>query len=102
MLTYSRSARYAMSKLLEIVALRPLATLLPVSESGVVINMISPGLCNTGLARYSESTWNRLKIRTANAIIGRTPEMGSRTLLHAVTAGKESHGKYCSDCEIKE
>ena len=91
-----------MSKLLEIMALRPLASLLPVSETGVVINMLNPGLCNTGLARYYGSLYDRLVVRTANALIGRSPEMGSRTLLHAVTAGKESHGKYCSDCEIKE
>lgn len=91
-----------MSKLLEIMALRPLASLLPVSETGVVINMLSPGLCNTGLARYYSSLYDRVVVRTANALIGRTAEMGCRTLLHAVTAGKESHGKFCADCEIKE
>jgi hypothetical protein len=32
----------------------------------------------------------------------RTAEMGSRTLLHAAVAGKETHGKYLSECEIRE
>jgi hypothetical protein len=36
------------------------------------------------------------------AFMGRTAEMGSRTLLHAAFAGKESHGKYVSACEIRE
>jgi hypothetical protein len=36
------------------------------------------------------------------AKIGRTTEMGSRTLLHGALAGKETHGKYLSECEIKE
>jgi hypothetical protein len=35
-------------------------------------------------------------------LVGRTAEQGSRTLLHAAVAGKESHGTYVSECEIRE
>lgn len=43
--------RYPKTKLLEIYAVRELASLLPVSESGVIINTVSPGLCYSDLDR---------------------------------------------------
>lgn len=33
-------------------------------------------------------------------VMGRTAEEGSRALVDAVGRGKESHGKYLSDCKI--
>jgi hypothetical protein len=33
-------------------------------------------------------------------IIARSTEVGSRTLVHAATAGGETHGQYLSDCSI--
>jgi hypothetical protein len=73
----------------------------PTSETGVTINFVSPGLCSTELARNAPFVfW--LYITILRRLVGRTAEQGSRTLLHAVVAGKESHGKYLSECEIKE
>jgi hypothetical protein len=34
--------------------------------------------------------------------LARTTEYGSRTLVHAAAQGKESHGKYISDCRVTE
>jgi hypothetical protein len=34
--------------------------------------------------------------------MARTPEVGSRTILHGLVAGRASHGKLCSGCQIKE
>ena len=34
-------------------------------------------------------------------MIGRTAEAGSRTLVHGVTAGLETHGQYLSECLVK-
>ncbi|EFQ34202.1 short chain dehydrogenase [Colletotrichum graminicola M1.001] len=93
--------RYAVTKLLQIFAVRQLATQLPASQSGVVINLVSPGLCNTGLTRYGRTSF-RLYFYLFNLALGRTPEMGSRAMLHALSAGVDSHGRYLSDCEIKE
>ncbi|KAK2000975.1 short chain dehydrogenase [Colletotrichum falcatum] len=93
--------RYAVTKLLQIFAIRQLATQLPASRTGVVVNLVSPGLCNTGLARYGRASF-RLYFYLFNSVLGRTPEMGSRTILHALSAGVDSHGQYLSDCEIKE
>jgi hypothetical protein len=35
-------------------------------------------------------------------LIGRSTEMGSRTLVTAASAGDESHGKYMMDCLVRE
>lgn len=34
------------------------------------------------------------------AILARSTEKGSRTLVHAASAGPESHGHYLHDCQI--
>lgn len=86
---------------MEIYSVRELASLLPVSKTGVVINTVNPGLCTTELSR--NLNWvGRSRIALMRLLLGRTAEQGSRTLLHAAVAGEESHGKYVSDCEIKE
>jgi retinol dehydrogenase-12 len=36
------------------------------------------------------------------AIIGRSTEMGSRTLVAAAGGGEETHGQYMVDCKVKE
>jgi NAD(P)-dependent dehydrogenase (short-subunit alcohol dehydrogenase family) len=93
--------RYSTSKLILLYAVRELASMQPVSETGVTINFISPGLCFTELTRHV-GLIPQLIIGTMRRLLGRTAEEGSRTLLHAAVAGKESHGKYLSECEIRE
>ncbi|KAB5539318.1 hypothetical protein GE09DRAFT_314072 [Coniochaeta sp. 2T2.1] len=93
--------RYEHTKLIQFYILRELATQLPYEKAGVVINCISPGLCNTGLARNA-SLKTRFHVRAMNILLGRTAEMGSRTLLHAATVGPESHGKYVADCQVSD
>ncbi|KAI0122534.1 putative short-chain dehydrogenase/reductase family protein [Daldinia grandis] len=93
--------RYPVTKLIQQFAGRHLATLLPVSKTGVILNLVNPGLCRTALSRHVGFLL-RLQIVIASLLIGRTVEMGSRTLLHAVVAGEESHGCYVSACEVKE
>ncbi|KAL2258020.1 hypothetical protein VTK26DRAFT_8836 [Humicola hyalothermophila] len=41
-------------------------------------------------------------LRKLHEKCGRTAEDGSRTLLHAVVAGKESHGLFLNSCKISE
>ncbi|KAL7925742.1 hypothetical protein ACQKWADRAFT_199624 [Trichoderma austrokoningii] len=95
------SNRYGLSKFLQHLATRELATLAPVSENGVIINIVDPGLCKTNLTR-DLGLFERIKGWLAKAAMGRTPEMGSRTLIHAIAATEESHGKYLTACEIRE
>lgn len=80
---------------------RELATAYPVEKTGVIINMVAPGLCSTGLARDTR-TWTRTWIGALRSMMARTAEEGSRTMLHGIVAGDESHGKFLSGCKIKE
>ena len=92
---------YPISKLLEILSVRELAGIAPVAKTGVVLNALSPGLCTTRLDR-SAGFFLKVQIAIMRALLARSAEEGSRTLLHAATAGKESHGCYLASCEIRE
>lgn len=71
------------------------------SQTRVVINWVNPGLCITELDRHVNSKM-REALNERRLKFGRTAEEGSRTLLHGAVAGKESHGKYLSECVVKE
>lgn len=64
----------------------------------VIINYLNPGLCHSELAR--DSGWG---LAIMKALLARSTEVGSRTLVHAGTeAGTESHGHYLSSSRISE
>ncbi|KAK3328624.1 short-chain dehydrogenase [Cercophora scortea] len=90
--------RYPLTKLLEVYGVRALAEEHPAPPYPVVINCVNPGLCKTELGR-EVMAWHFILMRK---ILGRTAEQGSRTLVHAGDQGVESHGKYLSDCEVRE
>ncbi|KAK6210530.1 hypothetical protein LQW54_006138 [Pestalotiopsis sp. IQ-011] len=92
--------RYPLSKLIHMLAVFQFARLYPPSRTDVVVNLLSPGLVKSGLARNGKLA-TRMATGVLNFIIARTPEMAGRSVLHAMTAGQESHGKYLSDCKIK-
>lgn len=73
----------------------------PVSETGVTINYVNPGLCVTELSRHVGFVMRSI-IAIARLLLARTAEQGSRNLLHAAAAGKESHGEYMSECEVRK
>lgn len=66
----------------------------------MVVNYVNPGLCSTNLDRNAKLGL-RIQIIVGRMIMGRTAEMGSRTLLHGVAAGEESHGEYLTECDVK-
>lgn len=94
-------ASYRLTKLMEIMAVRHLARLIPVSRTGVVMNLVCPGLCVTDLTRNAPPSL-RERIDQQRAQYGRTAEDGSRTLLYGAIAGEESHGCYLDSCKIAE
>ncbi|KAK5988472.1 Short chain dehydrogenase FGM9 [Cladobotryum mycophilum] len=95
------TSNYPLSKLLLHFAYLQLIRLAPVERTGVVINLVNPGICYSGLTRNANMTmW--LQVNLARLLMGRTAEAGSRTLLHGLAVGKEGHGKYLSECEISE
>ena len=87
--------------MIEIHAVRAMSEMFPLDKTNVVINMVSPGICSTGLARDAS-----LFIRTTQGIIrtilARTAEQGSRTTLHALVTEEATHGKHLSGCKVKE
>ncbi|KAL4801481.1 hypothetical protein BDV18DRAFT_164898 [Aspergillus unguis] len=91
---------YPLSKLMDTLAVRELAAQLPLERGRVVINAVCPGLCKTELIRNCSPEFKQATIDLQNQF-GRTAEDGSRTLLAGISFGKESHGAYTSDCQIR-
>jgi NAD(P)-dependent dehydrogenase (short-subunit alcohol dehydrogenase family) len=93
--------RYPLSKVVQLLAAKHLATLIPVSRTGVILNNVNPGFCKTELSRHLPPEIRQPMIENHEKY-GRTAEHGSRTLLHGAVAGEKSHGKYLDACEINE
>lgn len=66
-----------------------------------MINLLNPGLCYSDLTR-DLSLGYKVYVAILRFLLARSAEAGSRTLLHASVQGEGSHGKYLSECEIKE
>jgi hypothetical protein len=98
----TKSSRYPLTKLIEIFACRHLASLIPVSKTGVVLNYVSPGLCYTNLNTKGSDKVRKMVDEQRELFFGRTAEMGSRTLLASAVLGRDSHGLYNSSCEVQD
>jgi retinol dehydrogenase 12 len=96
--------RYPLSKLMVHLCYRELARRVEIADTGgkgsscVVVNLVNPGWCKTELHRYNGEP---LMERFMALIFQRSGEAGGRTLVHAGTAGRETHGKYLSECVEK-
>ena len=96
--TADMGSRYPLSKLLEHLCFLELVPLASKAAPKVTVNLVNPGWCLTELSRHKGSPL----IERVNAVMfQRTAEQGGRTLVHAVTAGHESHGEYLSECVVK-
>lgn len=87
--------------MLEVLAGREFARLLPVTRGRVIINLVNPGLCATTLSRDAPQVFKDHLQELLNKN-GRTAETGSRTLLAGAVAGEDSHGSYMNDCAPQE
>lgn len=98
--TADMQKRYELSKLMVQLCEKEIAEHLVVGKRRgyVVVNCVNPGWCATELSRYYDK--GRI-VGFIFKMIGRTAEAGGRTLVHGVTAGQETHGKYLSECEVK-
>ncbi|KAL9124437.1 MAG: hypothetical protein Q9217_006229 [Psora testacea] len=93
--------RYQVSKLLQLFAVRSIASAISRNSPFIILNTVNPGLCYTDLTRNAAgSTYYLMKVM--RALLAWTAEEGSRTLVHAVTTGKESHGVFISMCRVKK
>jgi retinol dehydrogenase-12 len=93
--------RYSLSKTLIHAVLSQLATVAsrPGKNEQVIVNWVNPGWCASELDRHKKAP--PLIQRLAFAIMGRTAEQGSHTLVHGIVAGKQTHGCYLSECRAK-
>ncbi|KAI5367672.1 hypothetical protein Slin15195_G028030 [Septoria linicola] len=95
-------ARYFLSKLIVLQSVREMSKLSPGQmdriRPGVIINSPNPGWCKTALFRTDDGGfWGRNMLK----LMGRKSEEGARTLTSAIAAGKQTHGQYLSECQVK-
>ncbi|KAK4992042.1 hypothetical protein LTR50_001438 [Elasticomyces elasticus] len=95
--------RYKVSKLLLLYAVRELAARNPLSSSSnAIIDYLTPGACKSDIFRDDLSYVQRLGIGIGTALMARTTEVGSRTLVHGVSSdvSEEAHGAFLMDCRV--
>ena len=96
--------RYHLSKLIDILLSRELArrmggaAAVTKKDYQTIVNCVNPGWCRTDLFRENDGGFGG---RIGLALIGRSSEEGSRTLVHAALADRSSHGHYLSECRVK-
>ena len=93
--------QYPISKLLGVFAVRSIAKEHPAETYPVTINLPSPGLCHSSLSREARGL-QKVAFTVMKALLARSTEKGSRTLVDAGVQGAKSHGHYLEDCMIGE
>lgn len=73
-----------------------------VKAEDVVVNIVDPGLCKGSELNRDTGGVLGVVMRVMKALLGRTMEVGSSTYVDAaVVKGKESHGCFVSDWEVR-
>ncbi|KAJ5611900.1 hypothetical protein N7528_009005 [Penicillium herquei] len=94
--------RYGVTKLMDLFVTMQIAELVPRDRLGeplVIVNAVTPGFCKSDLLTREKAPWI---LKLVQALIARTVENGSKTLLHAVTQGVETHGKWLENEAITD
>ncbi|KAL8778231.1 MAG: hypothetical protein Q9213_007510 [Squamulea squamosa] len=98
---FNSGDRYYTSKLLLTLFFREFVDRLPSARNDVVVNLVNPGFCYGSELHRSISGPFGAVFGGMKRAIGRSTEVGARTLVHgAVVAGKETHGCYLSDEKV--
>ncbi|KAH8692103.1 putative short-chain dehydrogenase [Talaromyces proteolyticus] len=101
--TADMGARYNLSKLLVIYAVRELAERLNASStasSTIIINSPNPSYCKSNLAQGTEVGRSSAG-KMFEKLLARSTEEGSRALVHGVISGTESNGQYLTNCHVQ-
>lgn len=87
---------------MQLFLLRELAARLSASSTPgqVITSILNPGFVNTTIMKHNKEVLFNAFMFVWRKIAGRTPEAGSRTLVHAAGAGVETHGMYLDNCEV--
>ncbi|KAK9427695.1 short chain dehydrogenase yanD [Lipomyces doorenjongii] len=88
---FNFTTQYIITKLLEMWVMMQIAA--ATSSSQVIVNASCPGLCKSSLGRHF-SLALRVPDNIMKAILGRSAEEGSRTLVSAVTTDEKAHGGF--------
>ncbi|KAF4628887.1 hypothetical protein G7Y89_g9263 [Cudoniella acicularis] len=101
--SHFQSDRYNVSKLLEILVIRELAPALTSSNNKppIILNTLTPGFCHSELTRHAKFPLSFF-VMIGKAILARSTEVGSRTLVAAAAAEEETNGTYMADCVVAE
>ncbi|KAF2740936.1 hypothetical protein EJ04DRAFT_518143 [Polyplosphaeria fusca] len=91
--------QYSRSKLFLMYATNKLAEL--VSPEDVIITSVCPGMVQSELGRDYKFPGVGVAIWVAGALVMRTGEQGARVYISATTAGKESHGRFYQNDQIR-
>ena len=92
------SDQYALVKLATMFVMRGLLELAENDDEGkkVIVNAACPGLCKTDLGRDFPAI-AKVFMAPFHAVLARTAEQGSRTLVGATALGEESKGRLWSN-----
>jgi len=93
------TSRYALSKLFQVFVTQHLASAIdPLPNNfkdpnAIVINLVSPGMCKTDLDSNLSAGVKAVR-SVVSAIFAKNAEEGSRIIVIAASAGRDSHGGY--------
>lgn len=89
--------RYNLSKLLQLYIIRKLCTVVDppstTDSNPIVINSLDPCFCKTGLSTELKGV-TRVLFKIFELVTARTAEEGSRLVMQAASAGRQTHGLY--------
>lgn len=96
---FSLFARYATSKLIQLLVFRELSRILTQPKRGrIITSMVNPGAAATDIVR-DDVTFAFKAFTRATRFILRTAEEGSRTLVHGAEGNRDTDGMYLEDCK---
>ncbi|KAJ6539623.1 short-chain dehydrogenase/reductase family protein [Mycena capillaripes] len=94
---YRGLQRYSDTKLMVTMWIRELAN--RIDASVVTVNSVCPGMVKTNI-NNKQPWYIRNLVNVIFGIRGRSAEVGARTLINAVSAGPETHGKMLGDYTV--
>jgi NAD(P)-dependent dehydrogenase (short-subunit alcohol dehydrogenase family) len=104
-ITHSLLIRYNVSKLIQLLLARELASQITRSAKPgtITVNVVNPGFVKTEIMRSANAdagTLFNIFFAPLRAVLARSAEAGSRTIVHGAAGGRETHGQYLSDCAV--
>lgn len=101
MIVILKISRYFVSKLVQLLMVRELANQISKSNlpGNITVSIVNPGFVKTEVMRNASVLFH-LVFRPWRKLVARSTEEGARTILHAASSGKETHGQYLSDCKV--